>query len=209
MSAVLPQLAEPKTSVITNGRKCITAVYTDGTEVVDEFDVINDTLVLRKRRTKTALGAYSDWAIEVGSEARARNVDRELILEVSGSPELIRQDSAAAYVFRIRNLPYPRDVYSVTVERTEGSADAVKAAGEIVVRTSNKKYYKRIDIPDMTRARVPLEQSHVSYEVKHNTLIIEYKKHLAILAAENEARKERSALPAKRVDEKSQNCPQQ
>lgn len=198
------QLAEPKTSVISNGRKRITSKYTDGSEMIEEYDVINDTLLLRKRRTKNTLGGFGEWVLEIGTEARSRNVDRELIVEANGSPELVRQDSPEAHVFRIRNLPYPKDIYSITVERTEGNS-----VGEIVVRTSNKKYFKRISIPEMVRSCIPLEPSHLSFEVKHSTLIITYKKHLATLAAESEAKKERSSLPSKRVDDQSQNCQQQ
>lgn len=199
------QLAEPKTSIISNGRKCITSKYTDGSELIEEYDVINDNLLLRKRRTRNALGGFGEWVIEIGTEARSRNVDRELIVEANGSPELVRQDTAEAHVFRIRNLPYPKSVYAISVERKE-SGSVTDTVGEIVVRTTNKKYFKRISIPEMVRARIPLEESHLSFEVKNNTLIIQYKKHLAILAAENEAKKERSSLPAKRVDEKNQDC---
>jgi len=47
---------------------------------------------------------------------------------------------------------------------------------EIVVRTSNKKYYKRFDIPDMRRLKLPLEDSSVAWKFQHNTLIIGYDK---------------------------------
>lgn len=199
-----PTLAEPRTSVITGGRKRITSKYTDGSEVLEEYDVIKDDLLLRKRRTRNALGGFSDWVVEVGAETRSRNLDKELIMEANGSPEVILQDTAECHVVRIRNLPYTRDVYDVGIVRKDD-----KDVGEIVVRTTNKKYFKRLTIPEMCLAQIPLDPTHLGYEVKHNTLIIHYKKHLAILEAESRAKKERSSLPSKRVDEKNQDCPVQ
>ncbi|CCW62292.1 unnamed protein product [Phytomonas sp. EM1] len=197
-------LAEPKTSVISGGRKRITSKFTDGSELVEEFDVISDELVLRKRRVRNVLGGWNDWIIEIGAEERSYNLDRVLIVESNGSPELIRQDTAELHVFRIRNLPYPKEVFMLSIERKD--QDSI---GEIVVRTTNKKYYKRIGIPEMVRAQIPLDESHLSFDVKHNTLIIQYRKHFSILAAESQAKKERASLPSKRVNDKDAYCAQQ
>ncbi|KPA85232.1 hypothetical protein ABB37_01585 [Leptomonas pyrrhocoris] len=197
-------LAEPKTSVIRGDRKQLTSKYTDGSEMIEEYDVVTDALLLRKRRSKNALGGYSDWVIEVGTEAPSRNLDRALIVEASGSPIVVRQDTKDNYVIRIRNLPYPREVFAVTVERPEGDA-----VGKIVVRTSNRKYFKRLDIPDLERANVPLDSASLSYSVQLQTLIIQYKKPLPVLTAEAAARKERAAMPSKRIDDNTSDCKQQ
>ncbi|KAG5475128.1 hypothetical protein CUR178_04579 [Leishmania enriettii] len=197
-------LAESRSSVIRGDRKIITSKFTDGSEMIEEYDVVTDALLLRKRRSLNSLGGFSEWLIEVGTEAPSRNLDRSLIAEASGSPVVVRQDTKESYVVRIRNLPYPRDVFSVAVEREGGDS-----IGKIVVRTSNKKYFKRLDIPDLERARVPLESAHLSYYVQHQTLIIEYKKPLSVLAAEAAARKERASMPSKRVDDSNSDCRQQ
>ncbi|KAG5474450.1 hypothetical protein LSCM1_03234 [Leishmania martiniquensis] len=197
-------LAEPRSSVIRGDRRLITSKFTDGSEMVEEYDVVTDALLLRKRRSRDSLGGLSEWTIEVGTEAPSRNLDRTLIVEASGSPVVVRQDTKENYVVRIRNLPYPRDVFSVAIEREDGDT-----VGKIVVRTSNKKYFKRLDIPDLERARIPLESAHLSYDVKHQTLIIQYKKPLSVLTAEAAARKERASMPSKRVDESNSDCKQQ
>ncbi|KEG10508.1 DPCD protein [Trypanosoma grayi] len=198
-------LAEPKTSIIVNGRKRITSKFTDGSEMIEEFDVITDDLLLRKRRMKNALGNYSDWEVEVGTETRVRNLDKELLVESNGSPELVKQDTPEYHVFRIRNLPYKKDVFNVAIERRNA-----EDVGEIVVRTSNKKYFKRLSISALQQHNIPLDPANLSYDVQHNTLIIRYRKHLAVLASEAAAKKERAALPAKRVDEaESAGCAQQ
>lgn len=65
--------------------------------------------------------------------------------------------------WRIRNLPYSQDIYSVTAEPENRC---------ITVRTSNKKYFKKISVPDLERAGVSLEQNRISFLHKYNTLII-------------------------------------
>lgn len=196
-------LAEPRASVIVGDRRQVTSKYTDNSEVYEEFDVVTDDLLLRQRRTKNHLGAFTPWVVEVGSSSTAashRLSEQALISEASGSPQLVRQDTQEAYVYRIRNLPYDRSVFSVTVESTKNTM------GEIVVRTSNKKYFKRLEIPDMARAGIALDASRLSFEVKYNTLVITYKKHLSILAAEAAEKKERLSMPVKRQAEEPQSC---
>ena len=48
-------------------------------------------------------------------------------------PIFIRRDSNKAFQWRIRNLPYPVNVYSVTVNEDNSS---------ITIKTSNKKYVR-------------------------------------------------------------------
>lgn len=65
--------------------------------------------------------------------------------------------------WRIRNLPYTLDTYSVTAE-PENSC--------ITVRTSNKKYYKKLAVPDLERVELLPEQGKIQFDHKFNTLII-------------------------------------
>ena len=65
--------------------------------------------------------------------------------------------------WRIRNLPYPIDVYSVTTNDDERA---------IIVRTTNKKYFKRISIPELVRCELLPDQQLISIRHQYNTLII-------------------------------------
>ena len=56
------------TTMTSGGRKKMHYTYPDGSEMVDEFDVQTDALLVRKKRRKTMLGALGDWVYE----ARAR-----------------------------------------------------------------------------------------------------------------------------------------
>lgn len=203
-SAHLPK-SSTKTSTIVNGRKRISTKYSDDSELIEEYDVVTDELLLRKSRRKPLLGGEGPWTIEVGTEAKVANVDRDLIVESNTAPQLTRQDTNEEYVFRIRNLPYDKDVFSVQVEAK--GADA--SIGAIVVRTSNKKYFKVIDITDLNRAGIKLDASNVSWEHKMNTLVIKYKKPLSLRMVEMQEKKERAAMPAVRVKDQEPRCDQQ
>lgn len=52
------------------------------------------------------------------------------------------------------------------------------------MRTSNKKYFKRFDIPDLKRLGIKLDESSVVWKYQHNTLIIGYDKPEKILELE-------------------------
>lgn len=65
--------------------------------------------------------------------------------------------------WRIRNLPYSKDIFTVHVNDKKN---------KIIVKTSNKKYYKEIDAPDLERINLKLEQDRLSFDHKFNTLII-------------------------------------
>lgn len=59
-----------------------------------------------------------------------------------------------------------------------------------MVRTSNKKYFKRFDIPDMKRLKLTLEESSLAWKYQHNTLIIGYDKPDKILELEKKKQAE-------------------
>lgn len=57
---------------------------------------------------------------------------------------------------------------------------------QIVIRTKNKKYYKRFNIPDMVRKNINLDENLLKVNFVNNTLVISYKKPKEIIADENE-----------------------
>merc|ERR1719419_1941529 len=97
----------------------------------------------------------------------------------------MRRDTNTSFQWRIRNLPYPKDVFSVSVEPAERCC---------IIRTSNKKYYKKFSIPDLDRNQLPLDCSALSFTHANNTLIISYKKPKEILTLEHELLKELKKL---------------
>lgn len=63
-----------------------------------------------------------------------------------------------------------------------------------MVRTTNKKYYKRFDIPDLKRLKIDLEESSVAWKFQHNTLIIGYDKPEKILELDKKKQQEIAQL---------------
>eukprot|EP01027_Heterolobosea_sp_BB2_P011886 GEZU01017254.1.p1 GENE.GEZU01017254.1~~GEZU01017254.1.p1 ORF type:complete len:169 (-),score=33.02 GEZU01017254.1:206-712(-) len=156
--------------------------------MVEEYDLETDELVVRKTRKPTKLGGEGEWFYEIGAPTNIRPAEL-LIAESNNNPVFVRKDATDAFQWRVRNLLYPKDVYSVSVD---------EAAQEIVIRTSNKKYYKRFDIPDMKRAKLKLDPSALSWTYTNNTLLVSYKKPDPIIQAERQAKQERQEMKNKK-----------
>ncbi|XP_044521440.1 protein DPCD isoform X2 [Gracilinanus agilis] len=151
--------------------------------MAEEYDVKTSELLVRKWRVKNALGAMSPWQTEVGEPTTPGGgiLGSELIKESSSNPIFMRKDTKTSFQWRIRNLPYPKDVYSVSVDASERC---------LIVRTTNKKYYKKFSIPDMDRYQLPLSSSALNFAYANCTLIITYQKPKEILDAEEELQRE-------------------
>nr|XP_046261249.1 protein DPCD [Scatophagus argus] len=176
-----------KTALIHDGKRKIHYLFTDGKEMAEEYDLKTDELIVRKWRHKSALGAQGQWQVEVGEPlvVPGHSVDSEVIKENCSNPVFTRKDTKTSFQWRIRNLPYPKDVFSVTVEASERC---------IIVKTSNKKYYKKFSIVDLDRSQLPLDSSALSFSHVNNTLIVSYKKPKEILTLEQELLKELKKL---------------
>ncbi|KAK2496823.1 hypothetical protein MC885_007223 [Smutsia gigantea] len=149
-----------KTALLQDGRRKVHYLFPDGKEMAEEYDEKTGELLVRKWRVKSTLGALSQWQTE---------------------PIFMRKDTKMSFQWRIRNLPYPKDVYSVCVDQKERC---------ITVRTTNKKYYKRFSIPDLDRYQLPLDDALLSFAHANCTLIISYQKPKEVLVAESELQKE-------------------
>ena len=110
---------------------------------------------------------------------------------------LNRKDSPDSFIWRVRNLTSPECQVIVEV-----------AERKIVIRTSDRKYFKKFDIPgtiphvvsltqsckDMDRKSLPFDEKSLSFTYEHGTLLIKYKKPKSILDAETEAKAERMKM---------------
>ncbi|XP_069095663.1 protein DPCD isoform X1 [Pleurodeles waltl] len=171
------------------GRRKVHYLFTDGKEMAEEYDMKTCELLVRKWRQKSTLGASGLWQVEVGEPApsAAGSLDTEHIKESNSNPIFMRKDTKASFQWRVRNLPYPKDVYSVTVDQNERCC---------TIRTSNKKYYKKFNIPDLDRMKLPLDSSALKCSHSNNTLIVTYQKPTEVLAVEEELQKELKKMKA-------------
>ena len=100
---------------------------------------------VRKWKGGGGLGSTASWEYEIGEPATtadaaaasstvgsaAASASGGAALRVSSSnPTLVCRESREAYIWRVRNLPYPKSVYSLSVDDDKQ---------QIVLRTSNKK----------------------------------------------------------------------
>ena len=188
------------TSVIRNGRRHVRTTFDgrDDSELIEEFDVKTDELVVRKRRSRSVLGKMQAWEYLVGDAPCAvlnSDTGPSMMESSNGVNPLFSRsiDSAAAFVWRVRYLPYPLAVYAVTVD--------VKSES-IVIKTSNKKYYKSFQVPEMRSLGLKLNPSDISWEHGYNTLVVQYKKPREVLAAEIEERLDRLKIETLDPNEK-------
>mmetsp|Transcript_18696 Transcript_18696/g.25912 ORF Transcript_18696/g.25912 Transcript_18696/m.25912 type:complete len:201 (-) Transcript_18696:93-695(-) len=171
------------TTVVSGGRKKIHTTFEEGSEMVEEYDEKTLELLVRKRRKKTTLGKESPWDFEVGMDAEALRPTTELgtMRESSLNPIFARKDSPQNFEWRVRNLHYPADTYDVSIDPSDR---------KIVIRTSNKKYYKRFNIPELDHLGAPVVDSHLQWRHNNNTLLITYKKPEEVVQAEKRTQME-------------------
>ena len=171
-------------AVTIGNKKRFHTTFRDGCEMVEEME--GGEVMLRKWREKTVLGTQGNWIFEIGEEgAPVDAVAVEgLFSSSSANPSWHAKDTVGAWEWRVRNIAYPVDTYSVTVDAE---------TSELVLRTTNKKYFKRFSIPAMRRAQLALESAAVSFEHSGQTLLIQYEKPDSIAEAEARAVQEKLA----------------
>ena len=96
------------TSVNQGGRRKVHTTYPDGAEMIEEFDLKTDELLVRRRRGRTTLGKDTPWEYIVGEAPRTIAPHTGTLIESGANPSFTRsQDAPGSFVWRVRNLPYP------------------------------------------------------------------------------------------------------
>ncbi|GBP22585.1 Protein DPCD [Eumeta japonica] len=146
--------------------------------MVEEYNTDTEVLLRRTWKVRGKLGGEGKWDVEVGDPipdvTNAETID---IIESKDQPIVSRRNTRINLEWRIRNLPYPIDIYSINVNNDEKC---------IIVKTSNKKYYKKLHVPELARLTLPLEQNNIQASHSFNTLIITYRKPQMLLDMEKE-----------------------
>ena len=151
-------------------------VFKDGTEIVEEYGIYSDELESRRVK-KIGMTGKESWTTEIGEEIKPRSNDEFLIKENDNNPLFIRKDTPKEFQWRVRNLKGDADNFMVECDKDKQ---------QIVIRTKNKKYYKRFNIPDLERLNIKLDESLMKVNFVNSTLIISYTKPKEALAAESE-----------------------
>ena len=151
-------------------------VFKDGTEIVEEYGIYSEELESRRVK-KIGMTGKESWTTEIGEEIKPRSNDEFLIKENDNNPLFIRKDTPKEFQWRVRNLKGDADNFMVECDKDKQ---------QIVIRTKNKKYYKRFNIPDLERLNIKLDETLMKVNFVNSTLIISYTKPKEALEAENE-----------------------
>lgn len=153
--------------------------FKDNTEMVEEYNVDTHVMLRRAWKIKSRLGGEGKWNVEVGDPIPEVTtiIDAADIIEAKDQPVITRRNTRVNLEWRIRNLPYPIETYSISANNDEKS---------IIVKTTNKKYFKKLNIPELARLNLPVEQPNIQSNHQFNTLIILYKKPQLLLEMEKD-----------------------
>ena len=152
-------------------------VFKDGTEIVEEYSLYSEEIESRRVK-KVSMTGKENWTTEIGEEIK-RNNNEDFLIKVNNdnNPIFIRKDTKENFEYRIRNLKGDADNFMVDIDKDKD---------EIVIRTKNKKYYKRFNIPDLKRLNLNLNENNLKVNFSNNVLVITYKKPIEILNNEKE-----------------------
>jgi hypothetical protein len=97
-------------------------------------------------------------------------------------------------------MPYPEETYQLAIDHEKQ---------QIILRTTNKKYFKKWDIPTLKRLGLGLDMSQLSYSHSGTTLVINYEKDDTVLVYEEESRQRRLTAADVGADGGDVGCAQQ
>lgn len=148
-----PKAPQEPWQVCTKPDTCkkIYMVEEDGWQIVDEYGEKTDV-------PSASPSPPSECVFDPSAETIAPSDE---------NPVFMKQDTIDHFQWRISNLPYPESVYDIAVDDRNQ---------QIVVRTQNRKYYKRIDVPELTDFGLHLQNEFLSWRYQRNTLVVSYAK---------------------------------
>ncbi|KAF0740527.1 hypothetical protein Ae201684_004072 [Aphanomyces euteiches] len=140
--------------------------------------------VVRRWKAPSTLGGDGKWMYEIGEATPGDgSSEKDIGISLSGvNPIFLCREAEEVWEWRVRNLPYPKETYLISIDDT---------TQEIVIRTTNKKYFKRFRIPAMARANLRLDGTSLSHSHSNNTLVIQYEKPDQVIEDERKSLKER------------------
>ena len=119
MEKKIAHLGEPTINqVVAGGRRKLHYLYPDGTEMVEEFDVTSSECLVRKIKKPRDFGEAS-WQYEIGQATEKFNPEADLLAPSTQNPVFLRKDTDARFEWRIRNLPYAKEVYNIEIDHTK------------------------------------------------------------------------------------------
>jgi len=91
----------------------------------------------------------------------------QVLAPSKSSPVLSRSDTVGRFQWLVANLPYPESTYSVTTDKDKH---------HFIIKTSNRKYYKRVGVPELRDRGEQLDEKLLTWKYYQNTLTVSYPK---------------------------------
>ena len=137
---------------------------------------------------------HHGWVYEIGSEEssslqknlqsmKQQEDNQEMIISKSSqNPTFHAEDSKHNFIWKVQNCPWPMETYIIVLDKDERGA---------ILKTKNKKYYKRFQIPAMSRLNERLKEHNfrMDYDENKCELTIYYEKPQAVLENEENENK--------------------
>ncbi|XP_052861891.1 protein DPCD [Anopheles cruzii] len=181
-----------KTSSLQGNVRQVHYRFPDGREMAEEYSTETGVIIRRAWKKKTELMRKEEWEIELGEPLPVGLNSNELVLqEAATEPSLRKRITRHAIEWRIRNVPYTLSTFSVTCDGDKKS---------VTIRTSNKKYFKTISVPEFERCNYTPKQEDLNVKHQNATLIVTYKKPPILLAMEKAVLEELQNLETMEYD---------
>lgn len=181
-------VAYPKaTAYLTGGYKTIVYEEKGGVQTVDICEVDSGKLIARKQRERHTSGSDGPWEWTYGSPLEQKQ-ETETMAASSKNPIFLRMDTEKEWQWRVRQIPYPANFYNVTVDQEKN---------QIVIRTTNRKYFKRIDAPEGEK----FDPSKLQWAWSYSTLVIQHTKPPRVVAADKDLQNWRKNLPIQKDED--------
>ena len=185
------------TAIAVSNKVKVQTDWPNGLECYEEYNQTVTHALLRKWRAPGRLGGRGKWEFEFGkppSRGAAKGgkggaAAASLMINASRNPTFIAGEEPTALVWRIRNIPYPKEVYQIEV------ADHGQ---RIVLRTTNRKYYKRFHAAAITRAGEKIKADRITLDYSNNTLVIRYEKPMVVRKLETKVNEQKRGKIANR-----------
>ncbi|GMH44874.1 hypothetical protein BSKO_12831 [Bryopsis sp. KO-2023] len=162
------------TAINSRGKRILQTTFPDGSELVEEYSLHTGDILIRKRKRSNVLSKTSEWEYLHGDEDEQHNASSGLAPSHQ-NPKFCRKDTEGEFRWRIRNLPYPSDIFKVHTDTK---------TRDVIISTVNKKYYKRFKIPELDILGIEYEGRRLSFSHANNTLIVSYSKPSQVLEQE-------------------------
>lgn len=163
-------LSADKVALVGSSTRKIHYKFENGEQMIEEYNLNTGVLTKRAWKSNKSIRKDDDWEVEIGdswTDTNQKQVQDLGIKESQDTPFVTHRLTKTKLEWRIRNIPYPEEYYNISVDSDEKC---------VVVRTINRKFFKKLPMLDFRRLNLKPSQSALTFSHFMNTLVITYEK---------------------------------